>query len=159
MDFLPRLASSSKLWCYLSDTELNAEQVAATQQALAEFVGQWKAHGTQLSADFQILGNQLILIGVDESNQEATGCSIDSQVHFMQELATKLGVDFFNRHLLALAEDNTAKVISFEDLATGMETGSYSDDTLVLDHLLTNLESLRANGVKKLSDSWHTNLV
>ncbi len=159
MEILPNLPNDSKLWFYLSDTPLGADQLTITEKALQEFVSQWKAHGKQLAADYQILGNQALLIGVNEAAQEATGCSIDAQVHFIQALGQELGADFFNRHLLVVVKNEKASVISFEALAQGMENGLYTENTLVLDHLTTHLGTLRNGGVKPVAESWHVNLV
>lgn len=159
MEFLPSLADNSRVWIYLSDRKFTSDESNALSAALKDFVSQWKAHGTQLSADFQLMDGQVIFIGVDESMQNATGCSIDSQVHFMQELGKQLHADFFNRQLLALCTDAGLSVISFEALNKGLSSGEFSPENKVLDHLQTSLGGLRAKGVVALKDSWHMNLV
>ncbi|TXC81443.1 hypothetical protein [Luteibaculum oceani] len=159
MEFLPGLPDRSRLWVYLIDKKLEGEDLAFASNQLLAFMQNWKAHGTDLVADFDIVDGQLLIIGVDEENQNATGCSIDSQVRFVQDLGGKLDVNFFDRQLLALYRNNKFKVISFDALNKGLENGKFAQTDKVLDHLIQSLGDLRKTGIKPLSESWHQNLV
>ena len=73
--------SESRRWFYGLQQPLTDEQAEVLRGLMDEFVGQWKAHGAQLAAAYRIIGNQCLIIAVDERQQQATGCSIDKSVH------------------------------------------------------------------------------
>ncbi|MGB0166750.1 MAG: hypothetical protein ACPF8V_07850 [Luteibaculum sp.] len=159
MQLLAQLPDQAKLWFYLADRPLSQQEEQRLRKHLTDFVGAWKAHGKELSAGFELLNHQVVVIGVDESAQVATGCSIDGQVRFMQQMGTEFGIDFFNRKLMAYESAEGIKVQSFDAVNALISQGMLSSDTLVLDHMAKNLGSFRNFGLLPLSDSWHMNLL
>ena len=65
---------------------MSAAQAAELGEIMDEFVGGWKARA-QLAAAYRIIADQFLIIAVDESLQQATGCSIDKSVHLLKSLA------------------------------------------------------------------------
>lgn len=158
MNILPQLSDSCKIWVYFAEQALGDKE-AIVQKEVEGFLAQWKAHGSPLVAGCEIVDNQMLVIAVDEASQQATGCSIDSQVRFMQQLGQQLDINFFNRQLLAAQIDSALKVFSFQDFDKALEEGRLNEGTKVLDHLLPNLGALRSKGLNPLADSWHKNLL
>jgi len=95
----------SRMWFYGLAAPLTDQQAQVLKTLMNDFVGQWKAHGAQLAAAYRIIGNQCLIIAVDERQQQATGCSIDKSVHLLMEFGQEFGVDFFNR-MLVFTTDN-----------------------------------------------------
>ena len=90
----------SRMWFYGLKQPMSLAQKSELSAIMDEFVSSWKAHGSQLAAAFRIVFDQFLIIAVDESQQQATGCSIDKSVHLLQAFGKKHGVDFFNRMLI-----------------------------------------------------------
>ena len=61
------------------------------------FLTQWTAHGASLNAGVSIPYNRFIVIALDESQQEATGCSIDASVKIIQEIEAITELLFWTR--------------------------------------------------------------
>ena len=126
------LTDSSRIWLYVADRPLsNAEVDLLTARATA-FAQQWAAHGQSLKADARVLHAQVLALAVDGTEGEASGCSIDSSVHFVKEMENALGVSFFNRMIFLYRDENGS--IATGDFSKGVPTGVNSD-TLVFDHL------------------------
>lgn len=158
MNILPQLSDSCKIWVYFAEQSLG-EKEAIVSREVESFLAQWKAHGTPLVAGCEIVDNQMLVIAVDEASQQATGCSIDSQVRFMQQLGEQLDINFFNRQLLAAQVGSGLKVYSFQDFDKALKEGTVSEHTKVFDHLLPNLGAIRSKGLNPLANSWHKNLL
>lgn len=91
---------SKKLWIYQSDRILTESELDEVSNAASQFVAGWQSHGKKLNAGFEIQRNAFLFLWVDESVQEATGCSIDSSVAFLRQLQDK-GIDLLNRSMIA----------------------------------------------------------
>lgn len=91
------LDAQSRVWVYPSNRVLSAEEVVSIQAELEHFVSTWAAHGTALKGEAKVLFNRLIVLAVDGSYHEASGCSIDSSVRIVKDLGKKYDIDFFNR--------------------------------------------------------------
>ena len=80
------LPDSSKIWIYQNQGAIPQETQKAIQAKLDVFVRQWAAHKVQLYGASAILEDHFIVLAVDENMTAASGCSIDSSVHFIKEL-------------------------------------------------------------------------
>ena len=52
---------------------------------------------TDLEAGLEIKYNRFIVIGLNQENASASGCSIDASVHFIQSLEKEMDVDLLDK--------------------------------------------------------------
>ena len=112
---------SSSVWVYQADRKLSLDEQANIQQEMQAFTQQWSAHGKGLKASYGVLFETLLVLIVDLSQEAASGCSIDSSVHFIKALGANYGFDAFNRNAIAYLKDNTIAFTNLQnlDLAKG----------------------------------------
>ncbi len=91
------LPDESKIWIYQSNRKFSDEEMAEIETDLKAFVESWAAHGTGLEASYQLKYNRFIILAVNQEVQNATGCSIDSSVQFIQDLEKKYSVDLLDK--------------------------------------------------------------
>jgi hypothetical protein len=127
--------ASSRLWVYASNRALNSTESAFVQDEINEFVKQWATHGKELVAKGAVLFDRFIILAVDEQKIGASGCSIDSSVHFVKALGKELDVNFFDRLNVYVTKDNQIERIHLSELA------NYGDWKL-FDPMIANLEQL-----------------
>lgn len=111
-----RLPDSSRIWIYQNQQPIPQEKQAIIQTKLNDFVAQWAAHGAQLYGASAILEDYFIVLAVDETQTAASGCSIDSSVHFIKELAKEFDLRLFDRLNVLIEEDGEKKIVHFSDL-------------------------------------------
>ncbi len=117
-----------------------------SREQLQTFIKQWAAHGTKLTAGADIINGTFIVISADESKVSASGCSIDTQVHFLKALSKELGIDFFNRMIFYSTNG--------EDLIkTDLSSLADLPDELFFDPMITTLGEFRKEWVKPFSKS------
>jgi hypothetical protein len=143
----------SRMWFYGLAAPLTDQQAEVLKTLMNDFVGQWKAHGAQLAAAYRIIGNQCLIIAVDERQQQATGCSIDKSVHLLMEFGQEFGVDFFNRMLVFTTDNAGIKAFTPAALKEAISAGSITAETPVLHTLATTLHD-SGNGMIPLGESW-----
>ncbi|MEM9053190.1 MAG: ABC transporter ATPase [Bacteroidota bacterium] len=154
-ELLPRLDDSSRVWIYQADGFLGAQEVSMIARACDQFIPAWKAHGKNLEADYRILFNRFICFFVDESGQDATGCSIDSSVHFVQELEKAVGKSLMQRTTtIYIDEEENLREVDMQNMV-----GTINSGTIVFNNLVTNLGEMKINWVIPARASWHARML
>ena len=150
--FVPysEIANSSKIWIYQSDRILSDKEVSFIQQKLLTFCNEWKAHQAHLKSSYKVLHNRFIILLVDEQQQKASGCSIDSSVKVIKEIEAVFGIDLFNRTNIAFEEKGEIITLSIPEFKKVVQS-----DTIVFNNLVTTKADLEENWKTVASNSWH----
>jgi len=111
----PELPDSSRIWLHLANRKLVASEEQFLKEQLTVFLDSWSAHGKRLQCNATLLFSQYLIFSVDENIESASGCSIDSSVHFAKRMGSELGIDFFTRLEVLLVEGNDTRLLSYFD--------------------------------------------
>lgn len=154
------VGDASKVWIYQSTRPFTETEMQAIAQECSAFVTEWASHGSQLTADYKIMYNQFICLFVDESAYGASGCSIDSSVHFVQSLERKFGIELFTRTEVAFLDaQQDVDTIHMNDMGDAQKLGKISADTLVFNNLVTTKGEMKTNWILPIGESWHARLL
>ncbi len=151
---LSGLASTSRIWIFLSDRLLTEEEEAQLSNELNNFVLGWQAHGVDLVASAEVLHNSIVVIGVDEHKEPPSGCSIDKAFKLLKSFGESNAIDFFNRLLLNISYCNSAKIVTREQVQELIDQKEIAGETLVFNTLAQNLGELRDTTYLSLTASW-----
>ena len=111
----PELPGSSRIWLYLANRKLVASEEQFLKEQLTVFLDSWSAHGKRLQCNATLLFSQYLIFSVDENIESASGCSIDSSVHFAKRMGSELGIDFFTRLEVLVIEGDDTRLLSYFD--------------------------------------------
>ena len=111
----PELPDSSRIWLHLANRKLVASEEQFLKEELTVFLDSWSAHGKRLQCNATLLFSQYLIFSVDENIESASGCSIDSSVHFAKRMGSELGIDFFTRLEVLVVEGNDTRLLSYFD--------------------------------------------
>jgi hypothetical protein len=153
------LPPDTRVWIYQSNKPIPAETVPALRLVVNQFAQNWVSHNRQLRAYGDVLHNQFILLAVDESQADASGCSIDKSVHFLKQVEQQLGIDLFDRMTFAWKDGDEVKSANSEAFAALYKAGKITPETLVFDNLVKTKGELEENWLKPLNKSWHRRFV
>ncbi len=159
MQDINTLSDSSKVWIYQSNRPFTEEELTKLQPILAQFANQWVSHNRQLKSFGKVFHNQFVVLMVDETQAGASGCSIDSSVHFMKKVEETFQVNLFDRMRFTYKEGDQIKTASREEFAQLYASGSINDETLVFDTLVKTKKDFQEQLVKSLNQSWHKRMV
>lgn len=148
------LSDQSRVWLYLSRREFSTDEVAELNDLITRFCRQWAAHGVNLLADGMVLHQRLIVLMVDETAAGASGCSIDSSVHFIRELESRFNTKLFDRLLVAVKDGEKYRVENSDSIRKMLAMGALSGDTLVINTVISNKKELDERLEIPLRDSW-----
>jgi len=159
------LSDGARVWTYTASRVMTSEECTLIQNHLEAFTSTWAAHGKPLKAQSAILGSQIVVLALDESDQAATGCSIDASVTALKvicDLAPTLrDLDLFDRAWVLYATDPNAsewqrsKLHAFWAMR---KSGNLNDDVPIVDSTVATLGEMRSSIVKPLADSWHAHM-
>jgi len=151
---LAELPSNARIWIFQSDRLLSETEELELLRQLKNFVSGWQAHGVNLVADAEIVHSSVIVIGVDETKEPPSGCSIDKAFGLLKAFSQTTGIDFFNRLLLNISYCNSAKILNQSQIQALINQGDLSLSALTFNSLATTLGELRDNTYLSLSESW-----
>ena len=77
------LPDTSRVWVYQASRSFNSDELTELKEAFNNFITDWTAHGQDLKAGYEMRYNRFIILALDQSVTSASGCSIDTSVHFI----------------------------------------------------------------------------
>lgn len=154
------LPAHARVWIYQSNRPFTAQEKERINGQLQAFAEQWTSHNRALRAAAELVHDRFIVLMVDESMADASGCSIDKSVNFLKALQAEYGVDLFDRMRFSYRDDH-GRVDSLprEAFAAAYAAGQLTDDTPVFDPLVPTKEDYDQGFVKPLGKSWHKRMV
>jgi hypothetical protein len=153
-----KLPDSSRVWVYQSNRVFSESELFDLKKYLDNFNLSWEAHGKKLNSAIELYYHQFIVLFVDESFQEATGCSIDKSVALMKDIEAKFSVEMLDRMNLAYRQEQSIKNIKIGDFQLKARSGEFDTNLVVFNNLVKNKGEFLANWETTAKESWHINL-
>jgi hypothetical protein len=95
----------------------------------------------------------VVIIGLYESANAASGFSIDASTKWFKELGAELNIDFFDR-TLAVVDGKKLNMYALADIKNAVQTGKITYGSKVVTPLIPNLAYYQTNWPELASDSW-----
>jgi hypothetical protein len=150
------LPEDSKIWIYQSNRKFSDDELTEIENDLKLFIDNWSAHGTSLESSFLLKYNRFIIIAVNQEVQQATGCSIDASVKFIQDIEQKYQVDLMDKMNVTFKNGEHIAhktLIEFKKMA---KEKAVSGNTIVFNNLVNTIEEWKDNWEVPALDSWHS---
>ncbi|MCU0356570.1 MAG: hypothetical protein MUE95_03220 [Cyclobacteriaceae bacterium] len=150
------LPDQSRVWVYQSVRPLTPGEQETISSYLQEFTQHWQAHQQPLQASFTILNDHYVVLAVNESYNQASGCSIDTSVRAMQQIVQQLHIDFFNRNYVGFMMEDRVVMLKLSELADKQAAGLWNEDTMVFNALAGTKGEINNRWLLKASETWLT---
>jgi len=148
------IASESRVWVYQSNRPFSNDEVLNIEQNGKAFMDQWQTHGKPLKSSIKVFHHQFLVIAVDESYCQTSGCSIDSSVGFVRQIEEALKVDFFDRANIAFMSEGKVQMASLNQLKSKVGEGSITKDTLTFNNLVEDKSTFEKEWLVPSGDTW-----
>lgn len=148
-----QMPNYARVWVYQANKDLTDSEVNTIQQILENQINAWAAHGADLAGAVQVLHNRFVIIAVDEMQNQASGCSIDASTRWLKELGLEMNLDFFDRSV-AFIHNETLKTTEIAKIKSLVTEGILTNDTLILNNLVSNIQEFKTNWNIRASESW-----
>jgi hypothetical protein len=149
-----QLPAHTRFWMFTSNRLLNQEEVIYLNNELSLFIQKWTAHKQELNASFSVIDNAILVVGVDETQTGASGCSIDSMTKEITRLAQQMNIDWLNRFSIVIKSSDGIITTNANNLKDLFLAGKINEQTLVSNALLSNFDELQTNLYLPIKDTW-----
>ncbi|HRI80507.1 MAG TPA: hypothetical protein PLR06_13320 [Cyclobacteriaceae bacterium] len=148
------MPNHSRLWIYQANRLFSPTEKVQLDEGLKKLCEQWTAHQVPLCTSYLIQDNLFVMLAVDEQQEGASGCSIDSSVHFLKGLMHSLNLDFFDRSQVAFLADNRIVLHPISKLKTLFEDRTLTGETFTFNTLAITKSEWMETGRIRVKDSW-----
>lgn len=148
------MPAHARVWVYKSARAFTHEQQQVIRGKGEEFTRSWAAHGASLDACVDVLLDHFVVVGVDEQQALASGCSIDKSVRFVQELEKGLAIDLTDRMVVLYEKDGSVRACRVPEVEGLLKRGELTADTTVFDDLVNTKADLDARFRAPLRETW-----
>lgn len=149
-----QLPASARIWIYQANRPLAPTELAAMQPVLQQFANDWTSHGRSLAASAAVLHQQFLVIGLDEAVADASGCSIDASVRFVQALEQQLGITLLEKSRLAFEVDGQIVLLDRRELREAVANGQLRPETPYFNATVAQKAQLQSGFPGPASASW-----
>ncbi|WP_298765934.1 ABC transporter ATPase [uncultured Polaribacter sp.] len=149
------LPDNSRVWIYQADRAFTANEIEKITEKAIDFINQWTRHGDDLKGSFTIKYNQFLVLAVDESFNNVSGCSIDSSVRFVQALEKELKVDLMDKMNVTFKDNENINLVKLSDFQRFAKEQKVTSQTIVFNNMVQTKKELENNWEIPAKESWH----
>lgn len=149
------LPQTARIWIYQCNRSFTLDEIQEISNKLQTFLEGWTAHGADLKAAFEIRYKRFIVIGLDQNQQLASGCSIDASVHFIQQLETAFKVDLLDKLNVSYKQGDYIAYKPLKEFKKMVKDKAISKNTIVFNHLVQTKAEYLDFWEVPAAESWH----
>lgn len=150
------LPEESRVWIYQASRSFTDEEIAELESKLNIFISNWTAHGSDLKSGYIIKYKRFIVIALDQDLTNATGCSIDASVHFIQQIEKEYSMDLLDKMNVSYKQGEFIAYKTLLDFKKMAKEKAVSKNTIVFNNLVNNIAEFNENWEVPASESWHS---
>ena len=152
------LANDSRIWIFQANRKFSTEEKEIITSKLNTFIADWNAHGAELLADFELPYDQFIVVGVDENQATASGCSIDKLTKLVREIDADYSFDLLNRMLVSYENEEEVFIEKLPTFKQKVKDGAIKN-VKVSNNGISSLNDFKQNWLLPLEESWAKTLL
>ncbi|CAA0167863.1 ABC transporter ATPase [Tenacibaculum maritimum] len=149
------LPHNARIWVYQSNRELTTKEVEIISEKAAEFINQWTRHGDDLRGSFTIKYNHFLVLAVDESFNNVSGCSIDASVRFVKGIEEMLKIDFMDKMNVSFKDRDMINILKLSEFQKFAKAQKITSNTIVFNNMVNTKEDFETKWEVPADQSWH----
>ena len=149
------LPQTARIWIYQCNRSFTLDEIQEISNKLQTFLDGWTAHGADLKAAFEIRYKRFVVIGLDQNQQLASGCSIDASVNFIQQLETAFKVDLLDKLNVSYKQGDYIAYKPLKEFKKMVKDKAVSKNTIVFNHLVQTKAEYLDFWEVPAAESWH----
>jgi hypothetical protein len=153
------LPQNSRIWIYQADREFTRIEVDLLQENAIAFIEEWTRHGAALKGSFALKYNRFLILAVDESFANASGCSIDASVRFVKQMETLFSIDLMNKLNVTYKEGQTIRLVNLSVFQEFANVQKITSETIVFNNMVQTKGDLESLWEVPAQKSWHRRFV
>ncbi len=151
-----QLPNGARVWVFAAANPLSHQQARTLLGHVDKYLDQWKAHGSPLRVARDWRYEQFLVVGVDEAQTGASGCSIDGLVRTVRDGEELTGVTLTDNAPIWFKRGTSVESVPrsrFRELA---QDGTVGPATIVFDNTVATAGDYRGGRWEVAAkDAWH----
>lgn len=148
------ISPESRVWIFQADRPITASESEIAESKLRGFTDEWNAHGEPLKTSFTVKFGQFIILAADENHHSPSGCSIDSSVRVLKEIEQSVGIQLFDRNLVAFKVEEKIILVPIGDLKQKFHDGMLNEETLTFNNLVNTRSQVESDWIVPAGKTW-----
>lgn len=154
------LPADARVWVFASDRPLRGADAERLLGEVDAWLTQWKAHGAPLRSARAWRDERFLAIGVDPTEEQASGCSIDALFRRLQEVERLLDTSLVaGGRVFYRGTDGAPRVANRTDVRELATSGELTARTPTFDTSITNARSWREAFERPAGETWIASLL
>lgn len=149
------LPGNARVWIYQAEREFTPEETSYISEKAESFIEQWTRHGDDLKGSFTIKYDQFLVLAVDESFANVSGCSIDASVRFVQMLEQELQVDMMNKMNISFKDHDRINIVKMPTFKEFAKAQKITSETIVFNNMVATKDDFENKWEIPARESWH----
>lgn len=149
-----QMSDTSRVWIYQAERKLSEAEVDFVEKSTSEFLKGWSAHGNDLKSSFKVEYDQFLILTVDESFSQASGCSIDASVNLIKVLEQRTGISFITNGLVGFLIEDEVKLLPFNKIKEEIAANTISSSTPMFNNTIQYLSDFKSKWLVESSQGW-----
>jgi hypothetical protein len=153
------LPDSARIWVFGSDVPVTGAPADTLLAEVDQYLASWKAHGFPLKAARDWRDDRFLIIGIDPTAEQASGCSIDGLFRQLQQVQRTIGAQLVGGGRVFYRDATGAtQATTREEFGALKAKGAIGSDTPVFDTSVTRFDDWKAKFERPLAKSWAASL-
>lgn len=145
----------ARVWVYASNRLLKAGEQEQIKTAASDFINRWTSHERKMEASFDLAYDAFLVLTLDESINQTSGCGIDKSVAFFKELEKQFGLTLFNRMQIELLTADGLIITDKAGASVLLAEGKITAETHTFNKLVTSFSQYKNHFKLPVSQSWY----
>ena len=155
-----RLPADSRIWVFVAERPVTGEAAERLLGEVDRHLDRWSAHGSPLTCAREWRDDRFLTIGVDQSTENASGCSIDGLFRTLRGLEAAIGTTLVGGGRVHFREPSgEIRTVSRDEFSELAAAGQVTPSTRVFDPTVPTLGAWREGFEKSAGESWHASLL
>lgn len=146
----------ARLWVFAADRALTPQEQQILVREVETGLAAWQAHGSPVTWGHTLMHDQFLMVGIDETHTELSGCSIDSATRRMKDLEKQLGISLLDNARVFYRDSNGIRTVDRPGFRGLAQSGAVSSATVVFNNIIPTVAELRRGEWEvPAARSWH----
>ena len=150
-----QLPADARVWIYQCNRKLSETEASSLQLKMESFLNKWTAHGAELQAGAEVKYNWFVVLGLDQTGNAASGCSIDAQVRFIQQLEQEMDLELLDKMNVTYIQNERIHYKTLLDFKKMAKDGAVGKTTTVFNNLVNTKGEYEEHWEVPAIESWH----
>ncbi|HEY5220454.1 MAG TPA: hypothetical protein VIJ16_11630 [Gemmatimonadaceae bacterium] len=154
------LPPRARVWVFACDRSLTHDESQSLLAQVDPYLAQWKAHGAPLLSAREWGDDRFLVVGIDPTAEQASGCSIDDLFRRLRDVGVSLGTQMLGSGRVFYRDARgTVQSVSRAEFSARAARGDVTSDTTVFDTSVIVAEDWRERFERRAGEAWTAELL